>query len=82
MIIVRNRSLPGWRVTYANTSHMEHLGNNFGHMEHLIHVSNNENNYSYPIGVIKCFPLWPPYRINRRVPCHPLPQDRTRQTEK
>ncbi len=51
------------------------------HMEHLIYVSNNENNYSYSIGVITCFPPWPPCWIHRRVPCHSLPQDRTRQTE-
>ena len=43
MGIVRNRSMPGWRTSHGTS--------NFGachHMEHLIYVSNNENNYSYP----------------------------------
>ena len=52
---------------------MEHkLENNFG---------NSEKNCSYPIGVITCFPPWPPCRINRRVPCHSLLHDWKRQTE-
>ena len=35
-----------------------------------------------PIGVITGFPPWPPCRIHQRIPCHSLPQDRARQTEK
>ncbi len=50
-------------------------------MKHLIYMSNNENNFSYSIRVITCFPPWLPCWIHRRVPCHSLSQNRTCQTE-